>query len=177
MMNDIKLEKGQLFGCNLFGIDALTFRKKGNILDTYHKDFYDEDLFDAYSCTLFRYLGDNLCEEFYTGIYFQIGDFEQLTNFDNSSFRKICMKALDYPLVIPMNEAEVELNLDVNDISFRKIFSNNIGKEEKIIQYINCYYDTAKKNLVESISKVIDEDYINAYTENAIYDFQKRKIK
>ena len=129
---------------------------------------------------LFKYLGDNICEEFYSGYRFQMFDSlssePYYTYEDNvEEFMQKYHHCLEYPLVL--NILENEMHIINFDEQTKKRIGNNEGMEDEIRTALEYYYKGNKKRLEASMDILVSIDRKVAYTENMIFDFQKRKIR
>lgn len=131
------------------------------------------------------YLGDNLCEEYYTGIKMQINNpikdndeyhvsiyakhnhYSRFSNmFDGGkSFRELDKYTLAYPLIIEP--------VYIHDTNLYVVCEDN--NEENTKNVINTLNELAKKTYLESKTEYINEKYDEAVIEDMKISFQKRK--
>ena len=170
------LKEGQIFACKISGLSRLVFDEKNifSLKDIKQKQIDNKISKNTY--LLFQYIGDNLCEEYYTGKIFQIDYFKNFRIIHEEDFVKKFSRDLDYPLVICLEEEKM-LQFDIEDNEFKNEFSKNTRREDILTEIINSNYYETKENLKKHMNRIIDRDYSDAYLENAIYNFQKRKVK
>ena len=184
-MKDIKLKEGQIFGIRINSLSPIRLVSDKNQYKVEYKIDYENNLckFPLIGTVLLcKYLGNDLCEEFYTECQFPInascGTYNVLK--DSELLIEEYEKHLKYPIVISNSEfwgMSSSPFLDIND-NFKIDFAKNRGFEKLIKNIIESEIEKARGNLKKDIAEVLYvRDFDNAYTENAIYDFQKRKIK
>ncbi len=133
-----------------------------------------------------RYLGDNICEEYYSGIKMQINyplyedqyyvsiyekqnhyrGFENIIDKSNN-FRKLDQYVLEYPLIIEP--------VSVNGVSNYVVCDNN--SKENTLDVINKLNNMAKNMYLESKKKFIESQYDQAYVDDMIISFKKKTLK
>ena len=123
---------------------------------------------------LFKYLGNNICEEYYTGlksnIIKNINDYKIL--FDSYDYNYIFYKQI----LNEINNTPFYISkLDIEQVAIE--FSNNFTLENKIKYQILDNYENSKKNLRKSIEQIISIDYDYAYVENAVFELKRRISK
>lgn len=131
------------------------------------------------------YLGNNLCEEYYSGIKMQInnsirnGDEYYVSIYEKHNhnarfsnvfdrgkdFRELDKYVLDYPLVI-----EPVIMHETNQYVVCK---NN--SEENTRDVINRLNELAREIYLESKNEYINDKYDEAFVEDMKFNFQKRK--
>lgn len=133
-----------------------------------------------------RYLGDNICEEYYSGIKMQINYplYEDqyyvsiyakqscYRSFDNiidksKNFRKLDQYVLEYPLIIEP--------VSINDVHHYVVCDNN--SRENTIDVINKLNNMAKNRYLVSKKEFIEGQYDQAYVDDMVTSFKKKTLK
>ena len=131
-----------------------------------------------------RYIGNHLCEEYFTNKKIQILDYENddpniYVNYNCSlkhfggyeafnKFLELHNFVLDYPLCFELNAIQ---NLDINQLSA-------YGTHEHLAKNtLNRLESNALKEYKESFNELLKEDYNKALAENMIYEMKKRILK
>lgn len=132
-----------------------------------------------------KYLDDNICEEYYSGLKMQInypitdGDYfvsiydkhnhdKRLNDVDKwKNFKKLDEYVLKYPLIIEP--------IHINNIRNYVVCDNN--SKENTINTINKLNEMATREYLKSKKECIEQAYNEAYFDDMVTSFQKRKIK
>ena len=178
-----KLNVGDLFMVDMRELSYISLSTNG--------DFYIQNLNkksgrydDVYF--LLKYLGNNLCEEYYTGkvlqISYPINEPEYyITKYawHNSNwpmnktldkwklFQELDEFSLKYPLVV-----EPQF---IKDVKTFEIFNN--GDKDRVKQNLNHAIKDAKLLYLNSKKEFMATEYMNAYVEYIKDDFKKRALK
>ena len=181
-MNSEELKVGKLFMASMKDIGYFSLSNGG----TYYINNLNDKL-DKYDSVYFllKYLGDNLCEEYYTGKILQISypinepeyyitKYAWYNSFWSQDklhdkwklFQELDRFILDYPLVIePQN---------IMQPSTYELFNN--GDKNKVKENLVHAFKNAKILYLKSKNEFINNEYANAYVEYMEYDFNKREV-
>lgn len=142
----------------------------------------------ANNLLLFQYVGEGICEEFYTSKQFPLDlvsiedeEWKIKTSFSNwKELWEIYSYCLEHPIIIPfyapLESCKTSDLLEIDE-QFKKEYAKNMDQEQAIATEIENIEKLAKTRLIEKFKESIDIDYQYAYTENAIHDFQKRLVQ
>ena len=181
-MKNNKLKVGDLFMVSMRDIGFFYLSLSGSfMIDNIYKKSgkYDNVYF------LLKYIGDNLCEEYYTGKLIQISypiyepdyyitkyawynSFWTLDKLHDKwkLFQELDKYILEYPLVIEPNK--------ISYIESEKLFNN--GEKGKVKENITYAFRESKLLYLNSKNKYLSKQYEEAYVEYMKDDFSKRKI-
>ena len=133
---------------------------------------------------LCMYLGDNVCEEYYSHIKMQVNNpinekeyyisvydkQNTLKAFDNivdrgKNFKNLDEFILSYPLIVEPN----------NIYNANRYYVCESSNEENTIKLMTNLNEVAKAKYLESKNRYLSSEYDKAYVEDMCINFQKRK--